>query len=1778
MAKKLQHRYTFVPSTNTVIVEGNIHRIRLLLITNVTDNRIIYNFGDPNLGALSVTFDEFTESTTVVLKYDCSAMSSTDSLQIFIEEDAVEFRPDQTYTDPVSKFRISEAQTLIDTDFEYGLQSTKWETLELVNNIPGFFSRTGDTPLRVTSITANSGSSLITVNAVGHGLIVGTPFDVRGLIQPNLDGSYIINSVPGEDSFTFIGKSISVNTGTISGPYTYLIPGKFYAGSQINYDRLETDGLSPSTVTVTTTYPHGFRTLTEFYVINTLGTQSLTFDSSQVDIAETNLISQTNFDPNSTSVTGITTNTTLIRNTDIWDFTSGITTQFSGRFFKCGSGGALGTANQINIPSHGFNENDPVTLIAPAGSTVPTGLSTDRGYFVNVVDANNIRLKPTLYSYSAAYGANATTTVGIATTTNCAGLIGIQTGLAVIGTNIGSGATVSNYSLSTRQLTLSVNNIGAVSGIITFFAPITANSGTGVCGLMVGYAITAYSGTDTTLSLNKNNDDVNLSTSTPLMLVSSGAATTSLIGLGLVTPPTKAITRYTYDGTSSTLYYFGGVGIGTSVTVRTDVNGGGTPWTWATAATPNIWSTPVGVMTATVSNATGIRIGQAIVSGARFLPGTRVTGINGNLLTLNYPVQTATANQPARFFDLAPDTLLVPLTQNTTGNSIYIPSHGFLSNEPFTYSNGGGTSIAGLTHNTVYYIDYISENQFGLKATEGGSRINLTGYNATGVAHSFYYNRDNPTKNTVFATAHGLSDNTEVVYQVGGGTSVGGLVNGTTYFVRDASTDRFRLTASQAGSAINFTSVGVGIHTFQTLIEGVFDGTYSLKSVVGLNTFSLNTQSLTISKVTRSFSGSVDVYPDIDAVYIPSHRFATGTAVSYNNGGGTTIGGLTNNSTYYVIRMAPNLFKLATSASNAGINSAINISSLGSGTQSFTSSSLSGEATGIGTVSLSTDSDVVTGYDTKFTQIFKSGDPIIVGISTTSVYEGNIQTVLSDTSLKLTSDAGVSTSNAAYLTKTSLYIKSNAFGVHRPFDGGVDINAGFNADSQIVRQTRRYFRYQSGKGLASQFAINFNPPLDVMSIVASGTTATATTRYAHGLTTSQTVIIREAEVGFGTNYYNGQYTITSVPSSTSFTYSLGGSPQDINARGFPQVVVRDWNGSLMRAGMFDFQNGMFFEYDGTNIYCVRRDSVNQASGTVTATYRSNLITGSGTRFLEQFSNGDMIVLRGQSYKVVNIDSNTTMHVQPAYRGTSTTAAIISKTIDTRVSQANWSIDKCDGNGQSGYNLDVTRIQMAYMDYSWYGAGKIRFGFKDRDGEVIYVHEFKHNNRKNEAFIRSGNLPARYEIANSVSPAFAPSLAHWGTTVQMDGKFDDDDAYLFTASSSFLTFDGSTQTADGNVGAGSSQYIYVNPNGTTTTGITTFTTKTISSFDTAQETITINSHGYSTGTLVRYQTTGNAQQPLVNGNYYYVINVSTNTFRLAESFAAALAGTAINLTTAGTGTHTIRSNFQFTISKTNITGFGERLIHRFVTDSAGFAKIGNISFGTKISSSEIDTRGTAYVYRISSGTATGTAVVDFFFEQDQTNPLATTGFIPASTTSALTHTFGSITPVPDLIPIISLRLAPSVDGGITGVIGEKDIITRMQLALNSLGILTTHDVEVRLVLNGQLDNVSWKSQGVPSLSQLISHNAFDTVTGGVAIFSFRAAGNPPDSSGKRTANAFSADISTLLNLGNSILGGDGVYPDGPDILTLAIAPLNTTGITINSPLSVSGRVSWQESQA
>ena len=65
--------YLFDASEREVVIPGGIQREQLILITNVTDNKVIYNFSDPELTA--TTYEISTDirnvvTTRVVLAYD----------------------------------------------------------------------------------------------------------------------------------------------------------------------------------------------------------------------------------------------------------------------------------------------------------------------------------------------------------------------------------------------------------------------------------------------------------------------------------------------------------------------------------------------------------------------------------------------------------------------------------------------------------------------------------------------------------------------------------------------------------------------------------------------------------------------------------------------------------------------------------------------------------------------------------------------------------------------------------------------------------------------------------------------------------------------------------------------------------------------------------------------------------------------------------------------------------------------------------------------------------------------------------------------------------------------------------------------------------------------------------------------------------------------------------------------------------------------------------------------------------------------------------------------------------------------------------------------------------------------------------------------------------------------------------------------------------------------------------------------------------------------------
>ena len=272
----LDTQYTFTPSTRTVVIPRIIPRERILLITNVTNNTVIYNFSDSTLGLTSYTQTLATDNnsnptTTLVLAYNTTSMSASDKLQITIDEVAEIFTPDESMVDPVGKMRVSTPQALIDTDFEFGLQPTKWETITLYNNRPSFFVNTQN-PLTVSNISATQGFAnvLVTLVAGSTRPANGTPVLIQDSNFFGGNGPFIVDvDFPATNSFQYTSRVPYTGvTGSIfNSGLTAVFGGTFYSNAQIQATSLSYVG---NTVYAVTTIPHGLYLGNGIYVANSL--------------------------------------------------------------------------------------------------------------------------------------------------------------------------------------------------------------------------------------------------------------------------------------------------------------------------------------------------------------------------------------------------------------------------------------------------------------------------------------------------------------------------------------------------------------------------------------------------------------------------------------------------------------------------------------------------------------------------------------------------------------------------------------------------------------------------------------------------------------------------------------------------------------------------------------------------------------------------------------------------------------------------------------------------------------------------------------------------------------------------------------------------------------------------------------------------------------------------------------------------------------------------------------------------------------------------------------------------------------------------------------------------------------------------------------------------------------------------------------------------------------------------------------------------------------------
>ena len=106
--------------------------------------------------------------------------------------------------------------------------------------------------------------------------------------------------------------------------------------------------------------------------------------------------------------------------------------------------------------------------------------------------------------------------------------------------------------------------------------------------------------------------------------------------------------------------------------------------------------------------------------------------------------------------------------------------------------------------------------------------------------------------------------------------------------------------------------------------------------------------------------------------------------------------------------------------------------------------------------------------------------------------------------------------------------------------------------------------------------------------------------------------------------------------------------------------------------------------------------------------------------------------------------------------------------ETRIPQSEWNKDKCDGTGTSGFNINFTKTQLAFIDFQWLGVGRVRCGFA-HDGKLIVAHEFNHSNNLDKVYISNPNLPVRCEVRNT-GVGIGASMDQICSTVASEGGY------------------------------------------------------------------------------------------------------------------------------------------------------------------------------------------------------------------------------------------------------------------------------------------------------------------------------------------------------------------------------------------------------------------------
>ena len=1318
-------------------VQGRYDTDELLLITNTTKNEIIYNFSNPTTGgfvtlktdstSIDNDFSSYLQTTdaitTITLNYDTSSHDSTDDIQIFVEKtengkSIVTTRPYDFGTDAIERMRVAPALSMLDADFEYGLQPTKWAAIGTMRGYPSIYEIPG-TDTSVTSVTTDAsvgtddvGQSLITVTTVSaHGLQPGDPITIKALEDSvvgaaRAEGSFVIVTVPSDTTFTYFAKSKvgEIDGDVLSTTYTQLRKAGFYTGADIGSPTFSvlSQGSSGTMVTELSTVS---------------GSDIIPYDGDAPDIGAP-ITDVSNAIPAGAQVTGVRTTS---------------------------AGG--GTYITPNVEGDYGPGALAITVTDSAGVVQDLALDDGSGsaVYVSSVVGNTINLTDPLASD---FKGNTTTYTDVE-------------GLNQAG--VGTGAEF---------------DISRAAGVYTIDAVAVAGS-----DYEVGDRILI-----TGDNLGGLTPDHDLAIIVDSVLGSGGVDTVTIEGTafdGTVTLPGIAAPAAE-----------GGAGSGARFDVTLDNNS----YTVTLAGAPDD------------DDSTGYSVNdQLVITGDNFPGGftpandlkIQVTGIfsSGAIDTFTVsgtaPDASVVINNPpiASTTTVAGSNAAYDVTITGTVYSVIRQNNGinYLPTEEIVIS---GTELGGTSPTNDLTITIDNVDGSGSITAESASGV------ATGILPAGAFSASN-------LIGSGLTFNIALnagAYSVAvadGGQDYGPsqeiIINGSDIVGEDVTND-LTVTISTVDSSGTVTAV--------TSSGTAAGGTGSLTNVAGSNDAPAGT------------SGQFTVVRD-NGQYSPITVSNGGTGYKVGNRikviGGSLGGQSPQNDLILRVTAAPG--GVITSVVDSYVSAALgdNLDLISTFTMSETTDTLLPAASALTFGALAT---LEIAFPNAHGLI--PGNTFIVntntddGVNNHDLLSGSFfaTDIPADNKLRFQARAEGSIDDSIQING-EVYPRPDSFFVHRPYDGGVQLGTGGpQHGAQAIRQSKKYIRYQSGKGIMYTTGALFAPSYDLRSVIAEDVEVNSlitivTDDNDHGVQVGGIIRL----LGIETPGYNSgpetavppefDYEVVDVVDERTFKIRAQrrlGATTAVLGFGAQMSVVR-WHGATVRSGIFDDQNGIFWEFDGTQISVVQRTGTRQLAGTISIEVDGNLITGNNTRFRDQLKAGDRIIIKGMTHVVSHVISQTEITMTPDWRGVvDITGAKANLIVDKKVKQADFNLDRLDGTGPSGYDIDIAKMQMIGIQYSWYGAGFIDFMLRGADGNFVFAHRMRNSNVNTEAFMRSGNLPVRYEVTNEgPSGKLAESMDVSQTTIVLeDSSFFPDSGYVYIDNEviQFTSNDKSTNTLGG----------------------------------------------------------------------------------------------------------------------------------------------------------------------------------------------------------------------------------------------------------------------------------------------------------------------------------------------------------------------------------------------